>query len=252
VTIRDDNADIAGDAYVSGNVTATGSGRFRVAGTLHVPAGAMLTGVETGATVNEPVSVAPPCDCGAPFVDIAAAVAAAATANANSAIALAPSRLADVTAPAAIDLSCGTFYLDELDAAAPVTINVHGRALLAVGGDVTTRAGLTVQLDPAAELDLVVSGQLIVSGGGAFGAPAASRFRVWVASATTVLFDGAPAVSAVVRAPSAPVSAPGGLPLSGSLLARSVALGADSDVHFDRAILESGTICGEPAAPAVP
>ena len=126
---------------------------------------------------------------------------------------------------------------------------MRGRTLLAIGGDVTARAGFTVQLDPSAELDLLVGGQLIVTGGGTFGAAgAAARFRVWVASTTTVLFDGAPTVSGVIHAPAAPVTAPSGLPLSGSLLARSVAIGADSDLHFDRAILEAGTICGEPAA----
>ena len=145
------------------------------------------------------------------------------------------------------------FYLTEIDADAPVTLVVRGRTLLAIGGDVTARAGFTVQLDPSAELDLLVGGQLIVTGGGTFGAAgAAARFRVWVASPTTVLFDGAPMVSGVIHAPAAPVTASSGLPLSGSLLARSVAIGADSDLHFDRAIREAGTICGEPAATAVP
>jgi hypothetical protein len=253
VTIRDDNADVATDAYVSGNVTATGGGRFRVTGTLHVPAGVALTGVEAGSTVNEAVAVPPPCDCSAGFVDTAAAIGATAAANANADIGLQPTALADVATPASIQLPCGAFYLTEIDAQAALTLVVRGRALLAIGGDLTARAGLTVQLDPDAELDLLVGGQLIVTGGGSFGAPAAAaRFRVWVASTTTVLFDGAPAVSAVVHAAGAQVTAPGGLPLSGSLLARTVAIGADSTLHFDRAILEAGTICGEPAAVPVP
>ena len=35
-------------------------------------------------------------------------------------------------------------------------------------------------------------------------------------------------------------------------VARSITIGVDSTVHFDRAILEAGTVCGEPAAVVVP
>ena len=144
----------------------------------------------------------PPCDCSAGFVDIAGAIAAAATTNADAAIGLQPTALADVTTPANIVLPCGVFYLADIDAEAPVTLVVRGHTLLAIGGDVTARAGFVVQLDPLAELDLLVGGQLIVTGGGTFGAAgAAPRFRVWVASTTTVLFDGAPAINGVIHAP---------------------------------------------------
>ena len=154
------------------------------------------------------ITVPPPCDCSAGFVDVARAIAAAAATNADDAIGLQPTALADVTTPTSIALPCGVFYLTEIDAEAPVTLVVRGRTLLAIGGDVTARAGFTVQLDPSAELDLLVGGQLIVTGGGTFGAAgAAPRFRVWVASATTVLFDGAPAISGVIHAPAAPVTA---------------------------------------------
>ena len=247
--LSDQNVDIDTDAFVNGNI----SGRLRVNGTLHVPPGAQLTGgVEYTTLVNEAITVSPPCDCSAGFVNIAGAIAAAATTNADAAIGLQPTALADVTTPATIVLPCGVFYLADIDAEAPVTLVVRGHTLLAVGGDVTARAGFTVQLDPSAELDLLVLGQLIVTGGGTFGATgAAPRFRVWVASTTTVLFDGAPAINGVIHAPTAPVTASGGLPLWGSLLARSVAIGADSDLHFDRAIREAGAICNEPAAAPV-
>ena len=248
--LSDQNVDVGTDAFVNGNV----SGRLRVTETLHVPPGAQLTGgVEYATLVNEAITVSPPCDCSASFVDVARAIAEAAATNADAAIGLQPTALADVTTTTSIALPCGIFHLTEIDAEASVTLVVRGHTLLAVDGDVTARAGFTVQLDPSAELDLLVGGQLIVTGGGTFGAAGApARFRVWVASTTTVLFDGAPLISGIIHAPLAPVTASSGLPLSGSLLARSVAIGADSDLHFDRAVLEAGTICGEPAASAVP
>jgi hypothetical protein len=247
-----DNADIAGDAYVNGNVSG-GNGSVRVNGTLHMPPAAARTGdVQYGALALEAVSVAPPCDCGAGFADLPAAIADAAASNADATIGLASAALAAVTSPAELQLPCGTFYLDDIDADAAVTLTVRGRTLLAVAGDVTVRAGLAVALEPSAELDLLVGGRLTISGG-AFGAGAApSRFRVWVAGASSLTFDNAPAVNAVIHAPLAPAAAPGGLPLSGSVLARSFSIGADSMLRFDRAILEAGTVCGAPAAVTPP
>jgi hypothetical protein len=249
LTIWSDQAEAGTDAYVNGNVT----GDVRVNGTLHVPAAATVDAQARYTTlVNEAVAVAPPCDCAAGFADAAGAIAAAATANADPAIGLAPSALSSVTTPQSIDLPCGTFYLDEIDAQAALTIAVHGRTLLAVGGDVTVGA-FTIALDPNAELDLLVGGGLTASGGGAFGAPAApARFRLWIGGTRTALFDDAPLVSAVIHAPLAAVTAPSGLPLSGSVLARAIMIGADSTLHFDRAILEAGTVCGAPAAVSPP
>jgi hypothetical protein len=255
MTMTADTADIGGDAYINGNV----SGSVRVGGTLHVPAGAVLgIDVEKGALVNEPVTVAPPCDCttgGSGFVDAAAAITAAAANNSNAALGLSPTAYASLTAPKILDLPCGTYSLSGIDAAlaAPVTVVVHGRALLAVAGDVTIRSGFAVQLDPSAELDLVIGGRLTTSNGGEFGTTIApARFRVWIAGTSSVVFDGAPWIGAVVHAPSAAVTATAGLPLTGSLLARSISIGADSMLHYDRAILGAGTVCGEPAAAVVP
>ena len=150
-------------------------------------------------------------------------------------------------------LPCGSFYLSTIDATAAVTIAVHGRALLAVGGDVTVRGGLAIQLDPFAELDLLVGGQVIASGGGALGAPGgAARFRVWIGGANTNVFDNAPTVNAIIHAPAGWVNAMSGLPLSGSILARSVSIGAETILHFDRAVLEAGSACNAPASSVVP
>jgi hypothetical protein len=248
--MRSDHAEIGGDAYVNGNVM----GDVRVGGTLHVPPGATVDGAGDIAVVDssQPVIVASPCDCGAGVVDIAGAIAAAASHNADANVGLASDALASVTTPTTVALPCGTFSLSTISATASVTLIVRGRALLAVDGDVTTRGGLAVQLDPSAELDLVVGGNLIASGGGAYGAPGgAARFRVWIAG-TTIVFDNAPTVNAIIHAPSAWVNAASGLPLSGSLLARDVSIGADSTLHFDRAVLEAGMACGAAAAAIVP
>jgi hypothetical protein len=245
------NTDVGGDAFIGGDI----SGSVRINGALHVPTGALVgADVESASVLREPVTVAPPCDCSAGFVDVAGGIAAALAGNGNAAAGLAPSALANVTTPTRIDLPCGTTMLDDIDAQAQVTLAVHGRALLAVPGDVVVRAGLAVVLDAGAELDLLVGGRLAESGAGAvFGATASpARFRVWVAGTSSISFDGGPTVGAIVHAAAAPVSASAGLTLSGSLLARSLTLGGEGALHFDRSVLTAGAACGEPAALPVP
>jgi hypothetical protein len=244
------NADIGADAFVAGDV----SGSVRVSGALHVPAPATLgSDVQAASTLREAVVVTPPCDCSAGFADAAAAITSAVAANGNAAIALPPDALAHVTAALRLDLPCGVFHVAGIDAAAPVTLAVHGRALLAVTADVAVRASFAVELDPGAELDLVVGGRLSTYGDVTFGATAApARFRVWIAGSNSVVFDYEPTVAAVIHAPLAAVTAPSGVDLRGSLLARDVVIGADATLHYDRAILAAGTACGQPAGDVVP
>jgi len=244
-------SDVGGDAFVAGAL----SGDVRISGTLHVPAGVVVgPQVQAASVAREAVVVAPPCDCSAGFVDVAGAIALAAATNGDAAAGLSPSALENVVAPTRIDLPCGTTLLEDIDAQAKVTLAVHGRALLAVPGDVVVRAGFDVALDPGAELDLLVGGRLAESGAGAgFGITTApARFRVWVAGTSSISFDGGPTVGAIVHAAGAPVSASAGLTLSGSLLARSLTLGGEAALHFDRAVLSAGAACGEPAALPVP
>lgn len=247
-----DNATIGTDAFINGDISG---GSVTIAQTLHVPPTATLSGdVRYAAIVRETVATPNPCDCSAGFVDVAPAIGAAAASNADAAIGLAPTALAVPGAtPPPIELFCGTYFLTSIEATAPVTLAVHGRALLAVAGNVTLGNAFTVTLDSSAELDLLVGGHLTTGSSAVLGAPGApARFRIWIAGTSSVVFDGAPAVSAVVHAAAAAVTAPAGLPLSGSLLARSISIGADSMLTYDRAILAAGMTCGEPAAPYVP
>ena len=245
-------ADLLADAYVAGDV----SGTVNVNGTLHVPASATVgPDVQAQAVVTGPVpAVGAPCDCSAGFVDVAGAIAGAAASNGDAAAGFASDALAAPGSTTHLDLGCGAFYLSAVSANAPITLAVHGHALLAVAGSVTLTGGLTVTLDPSAELDLLIGGWLTTSGG-TVGAPdAPARFRIWIAGTDPLVFASQPTIAAVVHAPGAAASAPEGLTLSGSLLVGSLALGAGSQslLHYDRAILSAGAACGEPIALPVP
>jgi hypothetical protein len=196
--------------------------------------------------------VPPPCDCGAGFVDVAGAIAAAVARNDDQAAGFAPDRLSAVTASTVLDVPCGTYALTGIDTQQSLFLAVHGRALLAVSGDVVLRAGFTVTLDPGAELDLLIGGRLLSSGNNTIGSMTPARFRIWVSGSQSVVFDDDPNVGAVIYAGGAQVAASSGLELSGALFAKTLTSGSQVNLHFDQAVLSSGTTCGEPAATPVP
>ncbi|HVV51224.1 MAG TPA: hypothetical protein VHO06_16260, partial [Polyangia bacterium] len=251
LTMLSSRADLYGDAYVDGELT----GSVDVSGTLYVPTTVTVGGnVQAGAVSPGPVSVSAPCDCSDSFVDVAGTIATAHGDNGDAAAGFGPDALTMVSGAAQLTLGCGTYYLDSIvpaaGAIAPITLVVHGRALLAVAGNVILNGGLNVVLDPSAELDLLV-GQWFTTSGGTIGAPAApARFRIWIAGNESLTFDNQPTIAAVVHAPGAVANAAAGLTLSGSLFVKSLILGDDSQVHYDRAILSAGAGCGEPTATA--
>lgn len=241
--------DVATDAYLGSDV----AGSLQVHGTLHLAPAAVTTQavIAAAATVREAVVVAPPCDCAAGFADIPAAIAATASRNDNLAAGLTIDRLGAVGTSSALDLPCGHYVLSAIDAQQTVFLAVHGRTLLAVTGDVTLRGGLTVSLDPGAELDLLVGGRLETSGPSPIGATSPARFRIWVASDDLVMFSDAPSIRAMVHAPTSVVVAPTGLELSGALFTQSLVTGP-LKLHFDQAVFAAGAACGEASAHAVP
>jgi hypothetical protein len=242
--------DVAQDVYAGGDL----EGLIILGGTLHVAPGASTAAatIYAGNIVREPISITSPCDCGQNVVDIAGAVTTAMRVNDNASVGLATDRLTAVTTSTLLDVPCGTYALSSIDTRSALVLAVHGRALLAVAGDVMLRAGFTVTLDPGAELDLLVGGQLLTSGSNMIGSMTPARFRIWVAGSQTVVFDDDPSVGAVIHAPGAPVTASSGLELSGALFARTVTTGARVNVHFDQAVFSVGASCGEPTAIAVP
>jgi hypothetical protein len=251
LTMLSSNADLLFNASVNGAI----SGQVQVGGILQVPSTADIgPEVQADSVITGAVSVTPPCDCG--DIDLQGAMTMAMTTNNDAAVGLSPDALATAQVSQTLDLSCGTYYLSSMQPSAPITLAVHGRALLAVMGDVRLPGGgLTVKLDEGAELDLLIGGWLTAAGGGTIGAPAApARFRIWIAGHDSVTFDDQPTVAAVIHAPQASVTATNGLTMSGSLLAKSLILGGDSEsaLHYDRAILQAGVPCGEPAAAVVP
>ena len=243
---------VSGPGHVAGAASVAGaiSGILQVDGLLHQPAGVGMSPplIPESQTVREPVSVPNPCDCSGAFVDLGGVITAAQASN-DDAIAGFPSdSLATVDAATIVDVTCGTYLLTSINATQTLVIAGHDRALIVVAGDVVVRAGMTVILDAGAELDMVVGGRLIASGGNPIGSAAPARFRLWMAGTDSVVLDDAPALGAMLHAPNATVTASSGLQVFGGIFARSVTLGGQLVLHYDEAVLTSGASCGEPPA----
>jgi hypothetical protein len=241
---------VGGEAFVAGDLL----GRVSVGGALHVPPNASVPpSVMVGRIVREPVAVAPPCDCSAgSSFDIAGVAAAHAGQNDDASIGLTPDQYASATGSVAIDLPCGAYYLSALrvPAGAEVALQVHGRAALFVGGEISAGNGLRVSLDAGAELDLVVAGDLTVRAGLLGGEPAAA-VRLWVGGSTVNLGMGA-ALSGLLYAPAAVLGTDVDLSATGALLAQSFSVGGDLSVRFDPQVLAGGASCGEMPQPPPP
>lgn len=236
---------VGDDAFVGGDLL----GRVDVGGALHVaPTATVGPAVSAATIVREPISVAPPCDCTTPALDVATLVGAAASSNDDATISLASDALTATTAATTLDLPCGQYYLSSIGAVATVELRVHGRAALFVRGDVTVGAGLRVTLDAGAELDLVVGGS-ITARGGTVGATPPSSLRLWIGGGTVRLGSGV-GLAAVVYAPAAALVAEGPLTASGALFVGSVSSNDDVTVRFDANVLDGGSECGDaPPAP---
>lgn len=243
------SATMGTDAYVGGDL----SGDATIVGSLHVPMSASVAnGISAAAIVREPVTIAPPCDCSTSFVDLERAIGAAEQTNDDAAIGLDRARLKGAGAPAVLDLPCGIFAVDGIDLESGMTLNVHGRAELVVSGEVKLRKGLSIVLDTGAELDLIIGGALTSAGGHTVGNTAApARFRIWTPTTQPLMLDGGPIVGATIYAPRASVSSPLGLELFGSLLASSFESDGPVVVHYDRATLVGGVVCGAAAQTSI-
>jgi hypothetical protein len=238
------------DAYLGGDV----QGILLVAGTLHLAPSSVdaLAIISATTIVHEPVTVNPPCDCGA-SIDIPAALADVAAHNDNAAAGWGPDQLASVDTTTVVDIPCGRYALSSIHAQQALFLAVHGRALVAVAGDVAINFGLSVTLlDQNAELDLLIGGQLTTSGANQVDSSSPARFRIWLPGSKPIVFNDRPSIGATIHAPNAAVTAPAGLVVSGALFARSLTSGGETDLHFDQAIFSSGVNCGEPATPSVP
>ena len=267
---------VRGELWTSGGVIVnTGAGRLdaekdawvaqallvdttmTVGGTLYRGVGAVTaeTGQVTAANgiVNQSFDVPEACACGPDEVlDVGGYVKASQGQNDNAEVGLSPSALTSLDADATFDLPCGRFYVDGVTAPGhSVILHITGHTALMVDGPLLVH-GLTVALDPGAELDLFVAETFAVSGPLVLGDkdhPAA--VRVYLGGEANVVLTGQQTFVGNLYAPRSSIIMNAEAEVFGSLFG-NVIVGERLAVHFDTAVQLAGTECGEGSPPPPP
>jgi hypothetical protein len=242
------NMALAQGTYVNGDIG--GNGAINVATTLYVPSSASVASDVTYASlVRGPVSVPPPCDCAAQdLLPINSWIAAARPPNNdNATINLDPNVLAASGAqPTRIDLPCGRFYLTSIHSSTPVTIAAHGNTALFIDGDVSSGSTLAFVLDPTAQFDVVIAGEMAAGTSVVIGSPNYPALsRTYFATTTGVGLGSSWQVGGNVYAAYGPVAFGAGFSMYGGLFAGDFVASGNSTIHYDRAVV-SGGLCTPP------
>jgi hypothetical protein len=233
------------DAYVDGDVDANAP--FAIEGELHVPTGSVVSAdVSYASLVNEPVTVAPPCDCEQnQLLPVAAIVAARANNNDNALIGLDASALDNPGAPKRLDLECGVYYFDEIRGSNAITVVAHGPVAIYVGGEISLSAPMTFTLTSGGELDLFVAGRISNSQRLSFGSPAyPARMRVYSGSVQDALSLSSDLdVGAFLWAGHGRITTSGDIEAYGGIFTGDFAASGELLMHYDGAVLNAGRDC---------
>jgi hypothetical protein len=264
--------DIAGDLRLAGATTAAGpilvsrdawlqdkTSTLSIANigrNLHLAPNAALHAfvpvVVGGDTIQDSAAYPPPCACGSgETLDIAGIVADTLADNDNAQIALQLDALADVAARTELALRCGRFALRRVSGRAPISLRVSGRVSLAIEGDALIPPGFALVLEPEAELDLFISGNLTLSPDTRIGdSERASAVRVYVLGSNEIVLPGTEQLGMNLYAPRARVTVEALGNVYGALFAGAVASRALLFARYDRAVLHADEACSLPASPS--
>jgi len=177
---------ITGKAFIGGLITSQGGG----GGTSNVlttpDCSAVPFTFQPTSCVSAPVTVAPPCDCtnnGLIPVRTIVAYFSVPAHNDNAAIGLSPTVLQSPSTDIRLDLPCGYYYLNTINANHTATIVVHGHTGLFIGGSIISSQNIQFDVDPGATLDIFVGGVVKNSATLTVGSPAYPRLsRVYFGS----------------------------------------------------------------------
>lgn len=220
--VHADTVDVSGNLEVGADIFAAKAptGNITLGGKSHVPSPA-----------------SDPCNCKDPPISIAQYVDAFATQNDNAASKIEGRSLADPPPDTSLTLECGRYYFDSVNVEGSVRLHITGRTAIFVKGDFDVAGRFDLTMDPGAELDLFIAGNLSTSGTSTFGSLASpARMRVYVAG-TKVDATGSGELAANIYAPNAIVNFSGGSAIRGAVHAKKVEASGELDINYDEAIL---------------
>lgn len=191
----------AGDLHVLGSVYSRtyprGSGELQIDGDLHHDSQRNLTlpsNVKVSGTVIEDdyVSV-PPCQCGVSNPGKYLSAIAAAASSDSLSVPTGFDTWDDLTMPRSESFGCGRYVFRNVSSLSSVTWQINGHVVIVVVGDFAVRGDVSVSMAPDAELDLVIGGNLALSGAARFGDPERpGASRIYVRGAVELATNGDP------------------------------------------------------------
>ena len=264
------NNAVGGDLYAFGNASASGvtiGHDAFVAGTIRGfdvgnnlfmtdPSAGNITQTSVGAqTLQLDIPQVAPCPCQPDQkLDIAGIVAFGATHNDNAVLddpattadeSLSPDVWASgQTGPAVLDLPCGRFHLNGVEQSQGLTVHATDRTVLFIDGNFIANS-LQVQLDPGAEVDIFVTGNMSFSSSSNLGnVDTPSAVRTYVNGQLTL---GAQATfGGLIYAPNADVVFNASAEIFGALFVNTAQFSGNTNIHFDSAVRAAGDQCPVP------
>jgi hypothetical protein len=232
------------NAWLGGNFTDLGP--TDVVGDLHHQGTVAAIPLTVGGTNTQaPVTVTPPCACGAQnILPVASIVAQAVSSNDDSAAGITPSTWTNVLVDEKVTLPCGRYYLDSIRIGGSLEITVTGRVALFIGADITVIGNLQILLGPSAQIDIFITNDLNLVGLAVFGDKThPADTRIYVGGSGNVNLVGAGEFVGNVYAPLSEVTAPGYLDVYGSIFAKDFQIPGYADFNYDSAITQVGSNC---------
>ena len=241
-------SQVGGDTFVEDDISAQNKS-LTIDGDLHIPPGKTHDAVVKGAVLVEEVTVKTPCDCD-DLLDIPGLVDAFSGVNNNQENGVDPDALKNTAMATTLDLPCGIYVLNEISANAATTINILGRVVLVIPGDIAASGPFTVNIADNAELDLFVAGKADFTNSIKVGDPERpAATRAYIHGSTS--FAGAFEVGANIYMPNSTFTSNNSVEMWGALFVGQLDVAGPLTIHYDEDILdldgcdEPGESCGD-------
>jgi hypothetical protein len=237
---------VADDLFLAGNINAQNK-TLTIDGDLHIQAGKQNNGATVGGkTIKGPVDVKTPCDC-SDLIDVPQIVQGYMADNDNDSVPVEVDELIGLPQPKQLELPCGRYFFTGIDSNSSLEISLTGRTVIAIAGDVKNAGAFTIELGPAAELDLFIAGNAEFNNVAAIGDPKRpAATRIYVGGGFK--FASSFTLGANLYQPNATFTANNMSEIWGSLFVGGLNLASPLVVHYDQAILELEG-CDDPNKP---
>jgi hypothetical protein len=236
VSLTGANIRFGRDLWVNGDLNVIGLSRVR--GDVYQTPGHAMNGTQLDGKFNQRTFTVPePCGCGAnQLLDIEEIVHQGIAASGAP-----PASSFNVGTGGTMSLGCGSFAYRNLNILGLSTIEVDGHSVLYIDGDLTLTGGVTIDLDSQGELDVFVTGNLVLTGAGKIGKrtrPAA--LRIYVGGAGDIAITGSNQFAANLYAPRSNVFVTGADDIYGSFFVGSYQATGTQSMHYDDSIQQVG------------